>query len=56
MKTHHRTMSCAVVAHLETLDVLDVATNLQLTQGIIDEFVKGHHVVVSKVTYYKSPS
>jgi putative spermidine/putrescine transport system substrate-binding protein len=39
-----------------TLNVLDVAGNLQLTQPMIDEFVKQHSDVISKVTYSKSPA
>jgi putative spermidine/putrescine transport system substrate-binding protein len=39
-----------------TLNVLDVAGNLQLTQGMIDEFVKQHADVISKVTYSKAPA
>ncbi|WP_200215098.1 ABC transporter substrate-binding protein [Micromonospora coerulea] len=39
-----------------TLNVLDVAGNLQLTQGMIDEFVKNNPDVVSRVTYSKSPA
>lgn len=31
-----------------TLNVLDVAGNLQLTQGIIDDFVKQHPDVISR--------
>lgn len=38
------------------LNVLDVAGNLQLTQGMIDEFVEKNPDVVSKVTYSKSPA
>lgn len=38
------------------LNVLDVAGNLQLTQGMIDEFAKEHPDVVSKVTYSTSPA
>ncbi|MBO0826274.1 MAG: extracellular solute-binding protein [Streptosporangiales bacterium] len=37
-----------------SLNVLDVAGNLQLTQGMIDDFVKTHPKVVSKVTYNKA--
>ncbi len=37
-----------------TLNILDVAGNLQLTQGMIDEFVKASPDVVAKVTYSKS--
>jgi putative spermidine/putrescine transport system substrate-binding protein len=37
-----------------TLNILDVAGNLQLTQGMIDDFVKNNPNVVSKVTYSKS--
>jgi ABC-type glycerol-3-phosphate transport system permease component len=36
-----------------TLNILDVAGNLQLTQGMIENFVKAHPDVVSKVTYTK---
>jgi ABC-type uncharacterized transport system YnjBCD substrate-binding protein len=36
-----------------TLNILDVAGNLQLTQGMIDNFVKANPDVVSKVTYTK---
>ncbi|MFE9691873.1 ABC transporter substrate-binding protein [Micromonospora sp. NPDC005806] len=39
-----------------TLNVLDVAGNLQLTQGMIDEFVKNNPDVISRVTYSKSPA
>jgi putative spermidine/putrescine transport system substrate-binding protein len=39
-----------------TLNILDVAGNLQLTQGMIDDFVKQHSDVISKVTYSKSPA
>ncbi|RZT26839.1 putative spermidine/putrescine transport system substrate-binding protein [Kribbella sp. VKM Ac-2569] len=39
-----------------TLNVLDVAGNLQLTQGMIDDFVKQHSDVISKVTYSKGPA
>ena len=39
-----------------TLDIIDVAGNLQLTQGMIDDFVKKHPDVVSKVTYSKAPA
>ncbi|MFE6129888.1 ABC transporter substrate-binding protein [Streptomyces sp. NPDC056437] len=39
-----------------TLDILDVAGNLQLTQGMIDEFVEKHPDVIGKVTYSKAPA
>src|SRR5688572_11693009 len=39
-----------------TLNILDVAGNLQLTQGMIDDFVKSNSDVVSRVTYSKSPA
>lgn len=39
-----------------TLNVLDVAGNLQLTQGMIDDFVKQHPDVISRVTYSKAPA
>ncbi len=38
------------------LNVLDVAGNLQLTQGMIDEFVQKNPDVISKVTYSKAPA
>ncbi|WP_229074680.1 ABC transporter substrate-binding protein [Actinoplanes sp. DH11] len=37
-----------------TLNVLDVAGNLQLTQGMIDDFVANNPEVVEKVTYTKA--
>ncbi|GAB3985514.1 extracellular solute-binding protein [Actinoallomurus acanthiterrae] len=37
-----------------TLNIIDVAGNLQLTQGMIDEFVKTHSKVIKKVTYTKA--
>jgi putative spermidine/putrescine transport system substrate-binding protein len=39
-----------------TLNILDVAGNLQLTQAMIDEYVQEHGDVVEKVTYSKSPA
>ncbi|MET7667705.1 extracellular solute-binding protein [Micromonospora luteifusca] len=39
-----------------TLNVLDVAGNLQLTQGMIDEFVSKNSGVISRVTYSKAPA
>ena len=39
-----------------SLNVLDVAGNLALTQGMIDDFVKQNPKVVSKVTYQKATS
>lgn len=38
------------------LNILDVAGNLQLTQGMIDEFVQKNPDVISKVTYSKAPA
>jgi putative spermidine/putrescine transport system substrate-binding protein len=38
------------------LNILDVAGNLQLTQGMIDEFVSKNPGVISKVTYSKAPA
>lgn len=38
------------------LNVLDVAGNLQLTQGMIDEFVKKNPGIISNVTYSKAPA
>jgi putative spermidine/putrescine transport system substrate-binding protein len=37
-----------------TLNILDVAGNLQLTQGMIDDFVAKNPGVISKVTYSKA--
>jgi putative spermidine/putrescine transport system substrate-binding protein len=37
-----------------TLNILDVAGNLQLTQGMIDEFVSKNKDQIAKVTYSKS--
>src|ERR1700754_1682687 len=37
-----------------TLNILDVAGNLQLTQGMIDEFVSKNSGQISKVTYSKA--
>jgi putative spermidine/putrescine transport system substrate-binding protein len=37
-----------------TLNILDVAGNLQLTQGMIDEFVSKNADIISKVTYSKA--
>ncbi|BBH67601.1 ABC transporter substrate-binding protein [Actinoplanes sp. OR16] len=37
-----------------TLNVLDVAGNLQLTQGMIDDFVAKNSDVIEKVTYTKA--
>lgn len=39
-----------------TLNILDIAGNLQLTQGMIDQFVKDNPDIVKKVTYSKSPA
>lgn len=40
--------------HPVTLNITDVAGNLQLSQGMIDEFVQTHPKVVKKVTYTKA--
>ncbi|GAA4245056.1 extracellular solute-binding protein [Dactylosporangium darangshiense] len=37
-----------------SLNILDVAGNLQLTQGMIDEYVQKNPSVISKVTYSKA--
>lgn len=39
-----------------TINILDVAGNLQLTQGMIDEFVQKNPDIISKVTYSKAPA
>ncbi|MFC7535233.1 extracellular solute-binding protein [Actinoplanes sp. GCM10030250] len=41
-------------AQAVTLNVLDVAGNLQLTQGMIDDFAARNTDVISKVTYTKA--
>ncbi len=38
------------------LNILDVAGDLQLTQGMIDAFVEEHPDIVSSVTYSEAPS
>jgi putative spermidine/putrescine transport system substrate-binding protein len=38
----------------QVLNILDVAGNLQLTQGMIDNFVKAHPDIVSRVTATKA--
>ena len=43
-------------ARAVVLNVLDVAGNLQLTQGMIDEFVQKNPGVISKVNYTKAPA
>jgi putative spermidine/putrescine transport system substrate-binding protein len=42
--------------HAVTLNILDIAGNLQLTQGMIDDFVKQHPDIVSKVNTSKAPA
>jgi putative spermidine/putrescine transport system substrate-binding protein len=37
-----------------TLNILDIAGDLQLTQGMIDDFAKNNPTIVSKVTYEKA--
>ncbi|SDR27275.1 extracellular solute-binding protein [Thermostaphylospora chromogena] len=39
-----------------TLNIIDVAGNLQLTQGMIDEFVEKNPDIIAKVTYSKATS
>ncbi|MGH3318725.1 MAG: ABC transporter substrate-binding protein [Streptosporangiaceae bacterium] len=39
-----------------TLNILDVAGDLQLTKGMIQEFAKKHPDIVSKVTYTSAPA
>ncbi|MFB7735884.1 ABC transporter substrate-binding protein [Streptomyces sp. NPDC056112] len=39
-----------------SLEILDVAGNLQLTQGMIDEFQKTHPEIVGKISYSKAPA
>ncbi|MGW4823535.1 ABC transporter substrate-binding protein [Streptomyces sp. NPDC004227] len=39
-----------------SLEILDVAGNLQLTQGMIDEFRKTHPEIVGKISYSKAPA
>jgi ABC-type uncharacterized transport system YnjBCD substrate-binding protein len=39
-----------------TLNVLDIAGNLQLTKGMIEDFVKANPDIVKNVTYTKAPA
>jgi ABC-type uncharacterized transport system YnjBCD substrate-binding protein len=39
-----------------TLNILDIAGNLQLTKGMIENFVKANPTIVSGVTYSTSPA
>lgn len=39
-----------------TLNILDIAGDLQLTQGMIDNFVKAHPEIVSKVNFTTAPA
>jgi ABC-type uncharacterized transport system YnjBCD substrate-binding protein len=43
-------------AHPVTLNVLDIAGNLQLTKGMIENFVKANPDIVSGVNYSTSPA
>ncbi len=43
-------------SHPVTLNILDIAGNLQLTQGMIENFAKANPDIVSGVTYSKSPA
>jgi len=46
----------ATPKHPVTLNILDVAGNLQLTKGMIEDFVKAYPNIIAKVTYSKAPS
>jgi ABC-type uncharacterized transport system YnjBCD substrate-binding protein len=43
-------------SHPVTLNIMDIAGNLQLTQGMIENFVKAHPDIISNVTYSKAPA
>jgi putative spermidine/putrescine transport system substrate-binding protein len=43
-------------SHPVTLNILDIAGNLQLTQGMIENFAKANPDIVSGVTYSKAPA
>lgn len=42
--------------HAVTLNILDIAGNLQLTQGMINDFTKAHPDIVAKVNTSKAPA
>ena len=46
----------AKVTHPVTLNILDIAGNLQLTKGMIQNFIKAHPDVISNVTYSSAPA
>lgn len=43
-------------SHPVTLNTLDIAGNLQLTKGMIEDFVKQHPDIVSHVNYNRAPA
>ncbi|MCU4186892.1 extracellular solute-binding protein [Acidiferrimicrobium sp. IK] len=43
-------------AHPVTLNILDIAGNLQLTKGMIQNFIKAHPDIVNNVTYTSAPA
>jgi putative spermidine/putrescine transport system substrate-binding protein len=46
----------ATPKHAVTLDILDIAGNLQLTKGMIENFVKANPNIVKGVNYSQSPA
>ena len=42
--------------HPVTLNILDIAGNLQLTQGMMNDFVKQHPDIVAKINTSKAPA
>jgi ABC-type uncharacterized transport system YnjBCD substrate-binding protein len=43
-------------SHAVTLNILDIAGNLQLTKGMIQNFAKAHPEIVKSVNYSQSPA
>jgi ABC-type uncharacterized transport system YnjBCD substrate-binding protein len=46
----------AAPKHAVTLNILDIAGNLQLTKGMIENFAKAHPEIVKGVNYSQSPA
>lgn len=43
-------------SHAVTLNILDIAGNLQLTKGMIENFAKAHPEIIKSVNYSQSPA
>lgn len=55
-KTVHASAIPNKPSHPVTLNILDIAGNLQLTKGMIENFVKANPGIVSSVNYSTSPA